>query len=68
MGGYDANELECIDNTSDDFGMFEYETFQQFKESIDNVVALVTNATLTGNYHSCAGRDRTFSPTGSTFM
>jgi len=67
IGGYNPTELECIDNTSDDFGMFEYETFQEFKESIDNVFALVTNATLGGNLYSCATRHRSFSPTGSPF-
>ena len=67
IGGYDPNELECIDNSSDDFGMFEYETFQEFKESVDNVVDLVRDATVGGNWHSCAARDRTFSPTGSPY-
>ena len=68
IGGYDRDELECIDNTSDDFGTFEYETFQEFKESIDNVLALVMDATLSGNYHSCATRNVDFSPTGGTFV
>ena len=67
IGGYDSNELDCIDSSSDDFGMFEYETFQEFKESIDKVIDLVNNATTSHNYHSCATRDRSVSPTGSTY-
>ena len=67
IGGYDPNELDCIENSSDDFGMFEYDTFQEFRESIDNVLALVTDATLGGDFHSCASRDRSFSPTGSPY-
>ena len=67
IGGYDQNELDCIAHNTDEFGMFEYETFQEFKDSIDEVVELVTNATLGGNWYSCANRDRSFSPTGSPF-
>ena len=66
IGGYDPNELECIDNSSDKFGMFEYQTFQKFYESIENVYELIYNATAyEHNYMSCATRDRSFSPTGS---
>ena len=68
IGGYDRDELECIENTSDSFGTFEFETFQEFKESINNVVALVTDATLSENYHSCATRNVEFSPTGGPFV
>ena len=65
IGGYDHNELECIANNTDDFGMFEYETFQEFKESIDEVIELITNVGLNeNNWNSCSARDRSLSPTG----
>ena len=62
IGRYDRQELECIANNTDKFRMFEYETFQEFKQSIDEVVALVHDATVyDGNYFSCATRDGKFS-------
>ena len=67
IGGYDQSELECIAHNTDDFGMFEYETFQEFEDSINKVIQLVSNATSGGNLNSCSARDRSFSPTGSPF-
>ena len=68
IGGYDPNELECIAHNTDEFGMFEFETFQDFKDSIDEVVELLAVDAISGNMYSCTNRDRSYSPTGSPFV
>ena len=50
--GYDKDEIKCITKASDDSSLFEYETFKEFKESIEEIVALISNGTETcGTIH-----------------
>ena len=65
IGRYNRTELECIAHNTDDFGMFEYETFQEFKDSIDEVYKLVLDAASNGNWNACSRRNITLSPIGN---
>ena len=45
--GYDKDEIKCITKASDDSQIFEYETFQDFKQSIEELVGLISSGAAT---------------------
>ena len=63
-GNTNRNELECIAHNTDDFGRFEYKTFKQFNDSINEVHELVKNPQTNNYWNACSRRNITLSPIG----
>lgn len=61
---YNLDELECIDHYSDVINAFQFESFNDFEDSITNIIGRLRNA-LPSSPESCYQTDRSLSPTGA---
>ena len=60
---YNRTELDCISNFSDLTSAFEFENFESFEASIENIIDRLANV-LPESPESCLKRDSSISPTG----
>ena len=61
---YNVRELECIDHFSDLISAFQFQSFNEFENSITNITLRLLNA-LPSSPESCVGRNAALSPTGA---
>ena len=61
---YDVNELNCITEFSDLFSAFQYESFDDFEQSIEHIQLLLLQV-LPNSPQSCFTRAGHLSPTGA---
>ncbi len=65
INNYNQAELDCISDSSNSASAFQYESFDEFEESIEKVIDRLVGSILNGNQYSCLQRNNNISPTGS---
>ena len=55
---YDEDELDCLSKDNENLIGFEYDSFDDFKQSIEGITATLTEEVIGGNLNACAGRDQ----------
>ena len=64
QSSYNEEELDCINDHSDEFSAFKFDSFDEFESSITNIIVKLAHA-LPNSPESCVRRDASISSTGT---
>lgn len=59
---FNQAELDCISDSSNILSAFEYNSFEEFEDAIEDIIDRLINSIVNGNFYACVQRDETIDP------